>query len=85
MTGQLPRRAHTVLPSADDRGSWSTSTDARALTSYAGICGYLPATGHARTSGASMTAGHLGGVDVRVSDRDAAVSRPASTDGTSGP
>src|SRR3954451_22427773 len=35
--------------------------DARALTSYAGICGYLLAKGHARTSGASMIAGYLGG------------------------
>jgi uncharacterized protein (DUF2252 family) len=34
--------------------------DARALTSYAGICGYLLAKGHARTSGASMIAGYLG-------------------------
>jgi len=35
--------------------------DARALTSYAGVCGYLLAKGHARTSGASMIAGYLGG------------------------
>jgi uncharacterized protein (DUF2252 family) len=35
--------------------------DARALTDYAGICGYLLAKGHARTSGASMIAGYLGG------------------------
>ncbi|MCU1617947.1 MAG: hypothetical protein JWO98_5487 [Frankiales bacterium] len=35
--------------------------DARALSSYAGICGYLLAKGHARTSGASMIAGYLGG------------------------
>jgi uncharacterized protein (DUF2252 family) len=40
--------------------------DARALTSYAGICGYLLAKGHARISGASMIAGYLGrGVKVR--------------------
>jgi uncharacterized protein (DUF2252 family) len=40
--------------------------DARALTSYAGICGYLLAKGHARTSGASMIAGYLGnGTKVR--------------------
>jgi len=35
--------------------------DASALTDYAGICGYLLAKGHARTSGASMIAGYLGG------------------------
>jgi uncharacterized protein (DUF2252 family) len=35
--------------------------DASALRSYAGICGYLLAKGHARTSGASMIAGYLGG------------------------
>ena len=40
--------------------------DARALRSYAGICGYLLAKGHARTSGASMIAGYLGnGTKVR--------------------
>ena len=38
-----------------------TGIDARALPSYAGICGYLLAKGHARTSGASMIAGYLGG------------------------
>jgi uncharacterized protein (DUF2252 family) len=31
------------------------------LADYAGICGYLLAKGHARTSGASMIAGYLGG------------------------
>jgi uncharacterized protein (DUF2252 family) len=31
-----------------------------ALVDYAGICGYLLAKGHARTSGASMIAGYLG-------------------------
>ena len=31
-----------------------------ALRDYAGICGYLLAKGHARTSGASMIAGYLG-------------------------
>ncbi|HYX97265.1 MAG TPA: DUF2252 domain-containing protein [Geodermatophilus sp.] len=35
--------------------------DAPALVAYAGICGYLLAKGHARTSGASMIAGYLGG------------------------
>jgi hypothetical protein len=35
--------------------------DAPALIDYAGICGYLLAKGHARTSGASMIAGYLGG------------------------
>jgi hypothetical protein len=34
--------------------------DATALVDYAGICGYLLAKGHARTSGASMIAGYLG-------------------------
>jgi uncharacterized protein (DUF2252 family) len=37
------------------------SIDAPALIDYAGICGYLLAKGHARTSGASMIAGYLGG------------------------
>ncbi len=35
----------------------------QALRDYAGICGYLLAKGHARTSGASMIAGYLGGSD----------------------
>ena len=35
--------------------------DARALADYAGICGYLLAKGHARTSGASMIAAYVGG------------------------
>ena len=34
--------------------------DAAALIDYAGICGYLLAKGHARTSGASMISGYLG-------------------------
>jgi uncharacterized protein (DUF2252 family) len=34
--------------------------DPAALTDYAGVCGYLLAKGHARTSGASMIAGYLG-------------------------
>ena len=37
--------------------------DAPALADYAGICGFLLAKGHARTSGASMIAGYLGGSD----------------------
>jgi uncharacterized protein (DUF2252 family) len=37
--------------------------DAPALADYAGICGYLLAKGHARTSGASMIAGYLGSGD----------------------
>ena len=36
---------------------------AAALADYAGICGYLLAKSHARTSGASMIAGYLGGSD----------------------
>jgi uncharacterized protein (DUF2252 family) len=35
--------------------------DAAALADYAGVCGLLLAKGHARTSGASMIAGYLGG------------------------
>jgi uncharacterized protein (DUF2252 family) len=34
--------------------------DAAALGDYAGICGYLLAKSHARTSGASMIAGYIG-------------------------
>ncbi|MGK5685547.1 DUF2252 domain-containing protein [Actinoplanes sp. URMC 104] len=34
--------------------------DAGALSDYAGICGYLLAKSHARTSGASMIAGYVG-------------------------
>jgi uncharacterized protein (DUF2252 family) len=34
--------------------------DAHALSDYAGICGYLLAKGHARTSGASMIAAYVG-------------------------
>ena len=37
--------------------------DAAALTDYSGICGLLLAKGHARTSGASMITGYLGGSD----------------------
>jgi uncharacterized protein (DUF2252 family) len=37
--------------------------DAGALADYAGICGFLLAKGHARTSGASMIAGYLGSSD----------------------
>jgi uncharacterized protein (DUF2252 family) len=38
--------------------------DAAALTDYAGIVGHLLAKGHARTSGASMIAGYVGGGDA---------------------
>jgi uncharacterized protein (DUF2252 family) len=38
--------------------------DAAALADYAGICGLLLAKGHARTSGASLIAGYLGGSDM---------------------
>ncbi|KUG56739.1 hypothetical protein AVL62_11360 [Serinicoccus chungangensis] len=44
--------------------------DAPALADYAGIVGHLLAKGHARTSGASMIAGYVGGsdkVDVALS------------------
>src|SRR6476659_8965332 len=37
--------------------------DAPALADYAGICGYLVAKGHARTSGASMIAAYVGSSD----------------------
>jgi hypothetical protein len=37
--------------------------NAGALGDYAGICGYLLAKSHARTSGASMIAGYIGGSD----------------------
>jgi len=37
--------------------------DAGALGDYAGICGYLLAKSHARTSGASMIAGYIGSTD----------------------
>ncbi|MFI5891668.1 DUF2252 domain-containing protein [Actinoplanes sp. NPDC051513] len=37
--------------------------DASALGDYAGICGYLLAKSHARTSGASMIAGYIGSSD----------------------
>jgi len=37
--------------------------DADALTDYAGVVGHLLAKGHARTSGASMIAGYVGGSD----------------------
>jgi hypothetical protein len=36
---------------------------AGALSDYAGICGYLLAKSHARTSGASIIAGYVGGSD----------------------
>lgn len=39
------------------------SMDAAALSDYAGIVGHLLAKGHARTSGASMIAGYVGGSD----------------------
>src|SRR5680860_599975 len=37
--------------------------DARALADYAGICGFLLAKSHARTSGASMISGYIGSSD----------------------
>jgi uncharacterized protein (DUF2252 family) len=37
--------------------------DAEALNDYAGVLGHLLAKGHARTSGASMIAGYVGGSD----------------------
>lgn len=41
----------------------TTDIDASALEDYAGICGYLLAKSHARTSGASMIAGYIGSGD----------------------
>jgi uncharacterized protein (DUF2252 family) len=38
--------------------------DAEALADYAGVLGHLLAKGHARTSGASMIAGYVGGSDT---------------------
>ena len=46
-----------VLPSVND------IVHGDALSDYAGICGYLLAKGHARTSGASMIAGYVGRTD----------------------
>ncbi len=48
--------------------------DGGSLGDYAGICGYLLAKGHARTSGASMIAGYLGGSD-KVGESLAAFAR----------
>ena len=48
----------------DMKGSITVDAiDAAALTDYAGILGHLLAKGHARTSGASMIAGYVGGSD----------------------
>ncbi|MEO6880560.1 MAG: DUF2252 domain-containing protein [Mycobacteriaceae bacterium] len=43
-----------------------TALPGSAMADYAGICGQLLAKGHARTSGASMIAGYLGGSDTVV-------------------
>jgi uncharacterized protein (DUF2252 family) len=48
--------------------------DARALADYAGICGYLLAKGHARTSGASMISAYVGG-SARLDEALAAFAR----------
>jgi hypothetical protein len=37
--------------------------DTPALADYAGICGFLLAKSHARTSGASMISGYIGSSD----------------------
>ena len=47
---------------------------AGALADYAGICGFLLAKSHARTSGASMIAGYIGGSD-KLADALARFSR----------
>jgi uncharacterized protein (DUF2252 family) len=58
------RRQYYVRQFRDMKGAITIDgIDAPALADYAGICGLLLAKGHARTSGASMIAGYLGGTD----------------------
>jgi uncharacterized protein (DUF2252 family) len=55
-------RQYYVRQFRDMKGAISVDgIDASALADYAGICGHLLAKGHARTSGASMIAGYVGG------------------------
>jgi uncharacterized protein (DUF2252 family) len=55
-------RQYYVRQFRDMNGAIATDgIDAGALADYAGICGYLVAKGHARTSGASMIAAYVGG------------------------
>jgi uncharacterized protein (DUF2252 family) len=57
-------RQYYVRQFRDMKGAISTEgIDASALADYAGVCGYLLAKGHARTSGASMIAGYVGKSD----------------------
>jgi uncharacterized protein (DUF2252 family) len=54
-------RQYYVRQFRDMKGAISVDgIDAPALADYAGVCGYLLAKGHARTSGASMIAGYVG-------------------------
>jgi len=58
------RRQYYVRQFRDMKGAVVVDgIDAAALADYAGVCGLLLAKGHARTSGASMIAGYLGGSD----------------------
>ncbi|SRR6266540_1764264 len=55
-------RQYYVRQFRDMKGAISVDgIDASALADYAGVCGHLLAKGHARTSGASMIAGYVGG------------------------
>jgi uncharacterized protein (DUF2252 family) len=54
-------RQYYVRQFRDMKGAISVEgIDSSALADYAGVCGYLLAKGHARTSGASMIAGYVG-------------------------
>jgi uncharacterized protein (DUF2252 family) len=68
----IDRRQYYVRQFRDMKGAISVDgIDAPALADYAGVCGYLLAKGHARTSGASMIAGYVG----RSKKLDAAMCR----------
>src|SRR5690348_12022545 len=57
-------RQYYVRQFRDMKGAFlAEDLSAGALADYAGICGYLLAKSHARTSGASMIAGYIGGSD----------------------
>jgi uncharacterized protein (DUF2252 family) len=58
----VERRQYYVRQFRDMKGAIVLDDlDAAALADYAAVCGMLLAKGHARTSGASMIAGYLGG------------------------
>ncbi|ANY05600.1 DUF2252 domain-containing protein [Pseudonocardia sp. HH130630-07] len=68
-------RQYYVRQFRDMKGAIVPDTlDAPALADYADVCGKLLAKGHARTSGASMIAGYLGG-GGRVADALCAFAR----------